>query len=177
MTRSLNRWLGALALAGMSATGLAQAPASSTATPSTAPSSVARGAHLHACGGRYGMHEQPHPLLHVLHRLNLTAAQKSQIDSVCEAMRPQMRSLAESTHENLEALFGTPPSDARYAALLETAKTNALAHVKLLSDTQAKIYAVLTPEQQAKIPEILAAEKAKREAWRARHAPAPPAAQ
>jgi Spy/CpxP family protein refolding chaperone len=74
----------------------------------------------------------------------------------------------------MEQLMTTPPGDATYSALVESAKANAVAHIKLITDTQAQIYAVLTPEQQAKIPTIVAAEKAKREAarqkWQATHA-------
>jgi Spy/CpxP family protein refolding chaperone len=162
MMRTFNRYLGTLALMSVAAAGFAQAP---TSSPEAEPPVAAHATGHHGCGPM-----REHPLLRVLHKLQLTAAQKTQIKSICEATRPNAESLAKSMHENLEALISTPPSDARYQALLETAKANALEHIKLLSDTQAKIYAVLTPEQQAKIPEIVAAEKAKREAWRSRHA-------
>ena len=113
--------------------------------------------------------------MHVLRQLDLTAAQKEQIDSIFSSARPQMESLGKSTRDNMQALMTTPPGDASYAALLDSAKTNALAHIKLISDTQAQIYAVLTPEQQAKIPGIVAAEKATWQAARQKrdNAPAP----
>jgi Spy/CpxP family protein refolding chaperone len=111
--------------------------------------------------------------MRVLHQLNLTADQKTLIHSIFEGTRPQMESLGESTRENMEQLMTTPPGDAAYSALVESAKSNAVAHIKLITDTQAQVYAVLTPEQQAKIPAIVAAEKAKREAakqkWQAAH--------
>lgn len=58
----------------------------------------------------------------------------------------------------------TPPGDAADATLTETAKSNALGHIKLITDIQAQIYAVLTRKQQAKIPAIAAADAAKRDA-------------
>ena len=77
-----------------------------------------------------------------------------------------MESLGKSTRENMQTLMTTAPSEAGYGALVESAKANALAHIKRISDTQAQIYAVLTPEQQAKIPGVVAADKARWEAAR-----------
>ncbi len=114
-----------------------------------------------------------HPFMRVLHHLNLTAAQKKQIHSIYQAARPQMESLGRSIRSNMDELMMTPPGDAAYSALIETAKSNAAAHIKLISDTQAQIYDVLTPEQKAKIPGIVVAMKAKRDAarqkWHAAH--------
>jgi Spy/CpxP family protein refolding chaperone len=121
---------------------------------------------------------QRHPFMRVLKQLALTAAQKAQIESIFSTARPQMESLGNSTREKMEALMTTPPGDAAYAALLESAKTNALAHINLISDTQAHIYAVPSAEQQAKIPGIVAAENAKWQAARhTRHNATAPATQ
>jgi Spy/CpxP family protein refolding chaperone len=111
--------------------------------------------------------------MHVLHQLNLTADQKTKIHSIYEAGRPHMESLGKSTRSHMEALMTTPPGDATYAALVEAAQSNATAHIKLISDTQSQIYGVLTPDQQAKIPGIVASMNAKREVarqkWQAAH--------
>jgi len=158
MKRSIQLGLAALAFAIVSSVALAQTPpASSAGTPSPA---------------RYHYWHE-HPFMRVLHQLNLTDDQKKQIHSIYEGARPQMESLGKSTRSNMEQLMTTTPGDATYSALVESAKSNAVAHIKLITDTQAQIYAVLTPEQQAKIPAIIAAEKAKREAarqkWQAAH--------
>ncbi len=152
MNRSIHIGLAALALAGFSSVSMAQTPTAS---------------HMH----HYRGHE--HPFMHILAKLNLTAEQKDKIHAIYKASRPNMESLGRSMHSNMEQLMTTPPGDAAYTALVDTAKSNALAHIKLITDTQAQIYAVLTPEQQAKIPDIVAAEKAKRDAakrkWQAAH--------
>ena len=137
-------------LAGVTSLALGQTPPSTVAATPTVT-------HRHT--PVYG-----HPFLLILHQLNLTAEQKTQISSIVSSARPQMQSLGKNMNESMEALMTTPPGDAGYAALVENAQTNALAHIKLLVDTQAQIYAVLTPEQQAKIPGIVATQKAK---WKA----------
>lgn len=160
MKRVLNVWIWMVSLALTSvAVVCAQTPppASAGGTPPTANQPA--GPDLH---GR--MHQ--HPFMHILHQLDLTDAQKAQIHSIYKSTWPQMESLGKSTRQNMEELMSTSPQDPGYATLVENAKTNALAHIKLISDTQTQIYAVLTPEQQAKIPGIVAAEKAKREAAR-----------
>jgi Spy/CpxP family protein refolding chaperone len=162
MKGSIRVGLAALALAGVSTLSMAQTPPASTPAP--------------APPGRMHNRGHEHPFMHILHQLDLTAEQKAKIHAIYEATRPNMESLGKSTHGTMEQLMTTPPGDASYAALVDTAKSNALAHIKLISDLQTQIYAVLTPEQQAKIPAIVTAEKAKRDAarkkWRATHEPA-----
>jgi Spy/CpxP family protein refolding chaperone len=167
MKRSILISLGALALAFSSSLTLAQTTPPAQTPPASSSGTMTTDNHAHFHRG----HE--HRFMRVLHQLNLTADQKTQIHSIFEGARPQMESLGKSTRENMEQLMSTPPGDAAYSALVESAKSNAVAHIKLITDTQAQIYAVLTPEQQGKIPAIVAAEKAKREAakqkWQAAH--------
>lgn len=152
MKRSVHLVLAALVFAGLATPCVAQPPT---------------GSHMH---GRW---HHDHPFMHVLHQLNLTTDQKTKIHAIYDEARPQMESLGMSTRSNMEQLMTTPPGDAAYTALMDNAKANALAHLKLIGDIQAQIYAVLTPEQQANIPGIVTAEKAKRDAarrqWRAAH--------
>jgi Spy/CpxP family protein refolding chaperone len=158
MTRSSNLWLAAFALTGIAAISLADTPA----PPADAPPV----AHAH----RHGAMMQ-HPFMHVLHQLNLTAEQKTQVHSILATAHPQMQALHSSSQSNMEALLKTAPTDPGYPALLETAKQNAAAHIKLMSDLHTQIYSVLSPEQKAKIPAIVDAQKAK---WHAAHeGPAP----
>jgi len=114
--------------------------------------------------GRGGME-----FMHVLKQLNLSDEQKTQIKSIMEGARPQMKALGDSMRQNHEALLSTAPTDASYPALLQTAKDNAVARIEHMHQLHTQIYAVLTPEQQAKIPGIIAADKAK---WQAKHAAA-----
>ena len=167
MNRSFNLWLVALALTGVTSLGFAQPP------PASAQASTPVAAQMH---GRMHGRVHKHPFMRILQQLDLTAEQKAKILAIYSAARPQMESLGKSTRENMQTLMTTAPSEAGYGALLESAKANALAHIKLISDTQAQIYAVLSPEQQAKIPGVVAADKARWEAARQkrRAAPAPP---
>jgi len=166
MKRPLNVWLAALALTGVTSLGFAQPP------PASAQASTPAAAQMH---GRMHGRVHEHPFMRILQQLDLTAEQKAKIRSIYSAARPQTESLGKSTRENMQTMMTTAPSDASYAALVESAKANALAHIKLISDTQAHIYAVLTPEQQAKIPGVVAAEKAKWEAARQKRQAAPAA--
>jgi Spy/CpxP family protein refolding chaperone len=136
--------------------------AQTTPAPATAPATTVN----HSASRPWHGPMWRHPFWHILRQLDLTTEQKTKVESIDGAARPQMESLAKSTRENMVQLMSTSPQDPGYAALEENAKSNALAHIKLISDTQTQIYAVLTPEQQAKIPAIVAAEKAKWEAAR-----------
>jgi Spy/CpxP family protein refolding chaperone len=160
MKHAIHRGLGALLLAGASAVSIAQTPPA----PAAAPTPAVYPEHHHM---------RAHPFMRILRQLDLTADQKSKIHAIYETGRTNMESLEKSTRSNLERLMSTPPGDTAYATLTETAKSNALAHIKLITDIQAQIYAALTPEQQAKIPGIVAAEEAKRDAagqkWRDAH--------
>jgi Spy/CpxP family protein refolding chaperone len=111
--------------------------------------------------------------MHVLHKLNLTAEQKTQVKSIMEQARAQSKTVMASERANHEALASTPPTDSNYPALLATAKTNAANRTQRMSELWEQVYGVLTPAQKAQIPTLLAAEKqqmeARRAAWQASH--------
>ena len=145
MTRTRTWLIGALAALGLAGSVWAGAP---------------EGWHGHHGGA--GME-----FMHVLKQLNLSPEQKTQIKSIMDSARPQLQALGDSMRQNHEALMSTPPTDASYPALLQKAKENAAARIDQLHSVHQQIYSVLTPEQQAKIPSIIAADKAK---WQAHHA-------
>jgi Spy/CpxP family protein refolding chaperone len=96
---------------------------------------------------------------HLMHQLNLSEDQKTQIKSILMQGKSQREAAVAAVQANREALAAVAPTDPKYAALIEQAKTNAAAGIQERSDTWAKIYAALTPEQRAQIPGIVAAEK------------------
>jgi periplasmic protein CpxP/Spy len=114
----------------------------------------------------------------VLHKLNLTDAQKAQVKSIMTSEKSQFQALRTSSQTNHEALASTPPTDtAAYAALVATAQKNAATRIQLESETWSNVYAnVLTQTQRDALPGIVAAAKAQRaqrmEEWKAEHAPA-----
>jgi Spy/CpxP family protein refolding chaperone len=111
----------------------------------------------------------------VLHKLNLTDAQKTQVKSILAGQKSQFQALRTSSQTNREALASTPPTDtAAYAALIATAQKNAATRIQLTSETWTNIYQnVLTKTQRDAIPGIVAAAKAQREQrmeeWKAEH--------
>jgi len=59
------------------------------------------------------------------------------------------------------------PGDPNYATALQNAKAAAAAHLQNEVELQSQIYNVLTPDQKAKLPQVLADMKSKFEARRA----------
>jgi Spy/CpxP family protein refolding chaperone len=109
-------------------------------------------------GGPLGAHGR------LLHKLNLTADQKTQIRSILAGEKSQFEALHTSVEANMKALETTAPNDGAYPALLETAKANAATRINLESETWKQIYeSVLTKTQQGAIPAIIAAEQAARQ--------------
>jgi Spy/CpxP family protein refolding chaperone len=97
--------------------------------------------------------------MHLMHQLNLSADQKTQIKSILMQGKSQRKAALAAAHVNRQALAAIAPTDPKFAALIEQAKSNAVASIQERSETWAKIFAILTPEQQAQIPGIVAAEK------------------
>jgi protein CpxP len=123
--------------------------------------SAATGQHWHG-GHRHGSFRQ------LLSRLDLTAEQQAQVQSIFAQAKPQFRALVANSRANRELLATTAPTDhPAYDLLLATSKANAASRIQLRSDVWAQIYAVLTPAQQAQVPGIVAAQKAARDARRA----------
>lgn len=127
-----------------------------------APAAASPSTHAGHRGGRHG-----HGFEHLLHQLDLTADQQAQVQSIYAQARPRLQALHETGRATHEALEATAPTDPGYAALLVAAKSGATDRVQLESDLWTQIYAVLTPEQQARIPALLAAERAAHAARRA----------
>ena len=123
-------------------------------------------------GGYHGHH--PHGMFFVLHKLDLTAAQKTQVKSILAGEKSQFEALHASAKANRHALAVTAPTDPGYPALIQTAQTNAAARIKLQSEAWSAVYSnVLTTPQRQAIPGIVAAAEQQREArqaaWKAQH--------
>jgi Spy/CpxP family protein refolding chaperone len=157
------------------ATSLAGIAAYAQAPSTTAPSTTAPNAH----GWHHGHHGGG--MFFVLHKLNLTAEQKTQIKSIMAEQKSQYTALRTSAKANRTALVTTPPTDPSYATLIETAKANAATRIKLQSETWSAIYGKLTTQQRQAIPGVVAAaqqaREARMEAWKAQHAQSTPAAE
>ena len=155
----------ALCLA-VSMSGLAVYAASTTTPPGEGPS------------GHHWRGHHHHGLFGVLHKLNLTDAQKAQVKSIMAGQKSQFAALRTSSQTNREALASTAPTDtAAYGALIATAQKNAATRIQLMGETWTNIYAnVLTQTQRDAVPGIVAAAKVQREQrmeqWKAAHSSA-----
>jgi Spy/CpxP family protein refolding chaperone len=136
-------------------------------TTTTAPATAAAGAHQWHHGHHGG------GMFFVLHKLNLTAEQKTQIKSIMAEQKSQYTALRASIKANREALATTPPTDPSYPALIQTEESNAKTRIQLQSETWTAIYGKLTTQQQQAIPGIVAAAQQARAArvaaWKADH--------
>ena len=159
--------LALLALLGAAGTAWA-APLADSTTVSPPPAA------WHHAGG--GMHDRgiDAGLLQVLHQLNLSESQKQQIRSITDSAKAQWRSQSAPELNDLAALGN--PGDANHAAAVQAAQARAAQRIQNLSDLDQQVYAVLSPAQQAQLPQLLAQLQAKWAARRdARLAPTEPA--
>ena len=151
---TLPRFLAAVLLAGLATTAAADPPATAGAAPAGAHRPVAR-------AGR----ELAFRL--VLKQLNLSPEQQTQVDGIVAGARPQFEAQRTRAHANRAALASTAPGDPRYPTLVAAVQSDAAAGIQLASDFKTQVYALLTPEQQARIPAIQAADQAQRAQRRA----------
>jgi Spy/CpxP family protein refolding chaperone len=139
-----------------------------TTTPATTTTATA------PTGGHHWHHRHHGFMGFMLHKLNLTDGQKTQVKSIMAGQKSQFEALRASVKTNRQALATTPPNDPGYPALIQTAQTNAATRIKLESETWSAVYQnVLTKPQQEAIPGIVAAAQAQRAAhmaaWQAQH--------
>jgi Spy/CpxP family protein refolding chaperone len=90
-------------------------------------------------------------------KLNLTAAQKSQIKTIMHNAHEQRR----AQEGSMDATVLGDPSNPGYSAAIQTMKTHAADRVQQESEIQSQIYNVLTPEQKSKLPTVLASIQSK----------------
>src|SRR4030088_1838081 len=165
----LNRTLGLLLVA--TATVGAGAAGAAAATPTSAVASPAPSAAptAPAPGGRHWHHRHGGMLVGVMLRatrqLNLTAEQQANIKSILGTARAQHQAAAGSAGVDLLTLAN--PGDPNYAAALQNAKTAAANRFQSEVELQGQIYNVLTADQKAKLPQVLADMKSKAEQRRA----------
>jgi Spy/CpxP family protein refolding chaperone len=91
-----------------------------------------------------------------LKQLNLSDEQKQQIKALVSAERQAARTQATA---DLSVLAN--PADPNYASALQAVKDRAAARIQHWSDVQMQIFNVLTPEQQAQLPQVLSAIQAR----------------
>ena len=123
--------------------------------------SEAKPSHMHRHGHRGGS-----ALISTLKQLNLTAEQQQSVHSVFQSKADEHKAMSAQRRANREALASTLPDDSKYPGLIKERKRLAAASIQQQSETEIQIYAVLTPEQKAQIPQLLAERKARWEQHR-----------
>jgi Spy/CpxP family protein refolding chaperone len=166
-----NRNVGLLVLAMASlgtAAGVASAQTSTTPSTTTAPATGHKWHGHHHGGFMLGM------TLRATKQLNLTADQQASIKTILSTARAQAKAAHAAGTSTVDMTVLANPGDANYATALQTAKTASATRLQNESEIQGQIYNVLTAQQKAQLPAVLASMKAqaeaRRAAWEQKHA-------
>jgi Spy/CpxP family protein refolding chaperone len=175
----LNRTLGLLLVATATVgTGAAVAAASTTTTPSATTTTAPAPGGKHWRHGQRGGGMLVGVMLRATRQLNLTPDQESSIKSILSNARAQRQAAAGTAASDMITLAN--PGDPNYATALQSAKAAAAARLENEAQLQGQIYNVLTADQKAKLPQVLADMKTRfetrRAAWQQQHGDAASAA-
>lgn len=134
------------------------AASASVAAQAQEPSHEHGGKHVHRM---HMMHfgGEP-PLARLVQKLDLTDEQRQSLEALLESSKDQRQSLHEQQRANFEASLTTLPDDPSYPAMIEKRKQLAVESIQQRSDLNVQIYALLTPEQKAKVPALIEETKA-----------------
>jgi len=150
------KWLiVALALTGVAGGVYAQTTTGSSS--GTAPDATTTGGkhwYRHHGGMRGGF------LVHALHQLNLTDAQKQSVHGIIANARTQFKAQRQSAGSpNFAALAN--PGDPNHAAALQDMQSRMTANLQAREQVRQQIYGVLTADQKTQLTSIIAAKQAK----------------
>ena len=127
-----------------------------------------------------GPHGWHHGDGHLYAKLNLTAEQKAQIQSIMSGAGPQLKSIHQQMHANSLKLRQTQPNDANYPNVVaEVSQANASLHSQMITmheGVRAQVFKVLTPAQQTQLAALEAQMQSRGHGWGPHGAGAPPAA-
>ena len=105
-------------------------------------------------------------------QLNLTAEQQASIKQILTTAHTQAKAARAAGPAVDMSVLGNP-GDPNYATALQSAKSLASTRIQNESEIQAQVYNVLTAEQKAQLPTVLASLKAqaaqRRAAWEQNH--------
>jgi Spy/CpxP family protein refolding chaperone len=145
----------------------AQTAAPAASTTDTAPAAGHQW-HRHHGGMLVGI------TLRATKQLNLTADQEASIKSILANARAQAKAARAAGQAPMDMSTLGNPGDPNYATALQSAKTFAATRIQQESELQGQIYNVLTAQQKAQLPTVLASMKAqaaqRRSQWEQKHA-------
>jgi Spy/CpxP family protein refolding chaperone len=144
---------------------LASALAIGTTVAVAAPGAGGPGASGHGWHGHRG-----HGQMMMLHKLNLSDAQKANIKEIVGTRRQQNKTQWQALRQQRSAFEAMTPNQVGYqaaAASLAQAEGQATrVRVQQMATLRAQIYAVLTPAQQAQAATLKAQAQSRREKWK-----------
>jgi protein CpxP len=144
---------------------LASALAIGTTVAVAAPGAGDPGASGHGWHGHRG-----HGQMMMLHKLNLSDAQKASIKQIVGTSRAQNKGQWQALRQQRSAFEAMTPNQVGYqaaAASLAQAEGQATqARVQQKANLRAQIYAVLTPQQQAQAATFKSQAQARRAQWK-----------
>jgi Spy/CpxP family protein refolding chaperone len=169
LNRNVGLLVAAIATIGAGAgVAYAQSTTSSSTTTTIAPATHGKW-HHHQGGFLLGM------TLRATKQLNLTAEQQASIKTILSTARAQAKAAHAAGAPAIDMSVLGNPGDANYATALQSAKTLAATRIQNESEIQGQVYNVLTAEQKAQLPTVLASMKAqaaqRRAAWEQKHQP------
>lgn len=163
--------LTAVMLTGLSIAGVALAADDGASKPTPPPPGMHGPMHgpMHAHGHEDMLHAQLGGFGMALHKLNLTAQQQQSIKDLVKNAHEQL----ESQSNPLDFVALNNPGDPNHAQAVRNAQNLATQLIETHSNVDQQIYNLLTPDQKAQLPKVLAEMKAKfeqrREQWREHH--------
>ncbi|MDE1894276.1 MAG: Spy/CpxP family protein refolding chaperone [Xanthomonadaceae bacterium] len=120
----------------------------------------------HGCQG-HGHHG--HDRMMMMHKLNLTEAQKASIRQIIRSHRSQNKTARQALQQQRQAFEAMTPGSAGYQAaadsLAQASARATQARVEQMANVRARVYAVLTPTQQAQAATLRAQAQARRQKW------------
>ncbi|MEO8809616.1 MAG: Spy/CpxP family protein refolding chaperone [Rhodanobacter sp.] len=144
---------------------LASALAIGTTVAVAAPGAGGPGSSGHGWHGHRG-----HGQMMMLHKLNLSDAQKASIKQIVSTNREQNKGQRQALRQQRDAFESMTPDQVGYqtaATSLAQAEGQATqARVQQMANVRAQVYAVLTPQQQAQAATFKAQAKARRAQWK-----------
>ncbi len=163
------QWL----MAAVAATGVAGAVMAQTGSgPDTAasnPENVAPGPDGATPGGNAPMRHHWHHrhmmlsagLLRAFHQMDLSPQQRQNVKSILAAVRQQAMAQRQAAGAPDFTVLSNP-GDPNYPAALQVLQARVAQRIQRASETELQLYNVLTPEQKAQLPQVLADIKARK---------------
>lgn len=123
----------------------------------------------HGEAGHRGHHGDRHGQMMMLHKLDLSDAQRARIKQIISSNREQNKAPRQALQKQRRAFEAMTPDQAGYqaaaAGLAQAAGQEAQARVQQMAHLRAQIYAVLTPAQRAQAVTLQAQAQARRQQW------------